>query len=155
MKPEHDPLDLSKVPEFLHRLMPWVERFGVPDYVEVAQAPDLGADDMLRFWMAVQPHAAEIHGWLDSTEQSPETEAFTYMMLALDYADPDCEAQEMRRRQSWETTVFPNAIADACRMADEAFRLRDYKGVVAVLTPFERHLERVHVAKLHYARTHV
>jgi hypothetical protein len=142
----------ERVPASFQTLIPWAERFGVPEYVDAVHGPEVTREELLRFWMAVHPHSEAIHNWILSEVHSPESSAFSYMLQALDYGNPDEEGLEIQRRHFWETTLFPNHLKHASRLADEAFKRRDYLGVVAILTPIEKHLEDVHVAKLHYAR---
>lgn len=75
------------MPAAFRGLTPWAARFGIADDVcrRIILA-DMAPGEWHALVRAIEPHAAEIHAWLDSFDpepMSPEAAAFMYLLLGI------------------------------------------------------------------------
>jgi hypothetical protein len=148
----------AEVPEALRPLIPYVQRWAIAcdvtrcDYFD--QQPQ---EDIAAFWHAVLPHVDAVNQWLDAqgkdvTTWSEAAVHFLYLLRAHSAAYQPTEAEKQARQERFAAWEHRQKRDQAIKEALEAFRLRNYKAVVELLSPFEAELDRVASAKLSFAR---
>ena len=148
------PFDVESVPTELRHLIPFVQRWGVarPDLDPVLASAS--PQEIGEFCQAMAQNKEAILDWVTEWTARQDSEVpdaiwrFSFALGSYELAQP-LQPPPPRRRDELSRA---EALTEDLQLADEAFRLRRFSEVVALLAPHERGLMGTWAQKLRIAR---
>jgi hypothetical protein len=166
-------LDPSKIPDHLHPLIPYVERWAFErnedqdDFLEAMERDR--PEEVLEFRTIVHKNRQPIRDWLagvtemhkhldDMTEADWAHPGWSFScavtvkeLITLPEDDPEVIAELAEAKARFAAEIRLERYAEATTKANEAFRNRDYSAYISLLSPYEELLTPAQRKKMEYA----